>query len=272
MNCLLKVALQPWDSWTPSRKRGHNFFQSLSTGRGGILLNGQNALSVTKIPCWRSPMSSFGLLSALSVLYVFLRFCFFLLCSFLLDLFFSVFVSPLYLVLPSVLFSHFLWIHLFSDLPCCFVFKSAILSFLFSYDSLFLWLYSVCFSLIFCFYSILYSMRHCSLSFTPVYTPFLVRIRWYSLFFLLFFLPAFSLFLYFLSVLSGFFVSFLLLFSLFFFFGSLPVLSFVCYSCSHCLFFVRHSYRVVTTWRWVFLTSRTFFKAKNNIRYILNVD
>ena len=104
MDCLLKVALQPWDSWTPSRKRGHNFFQSLSTGGGGILLNGQNALSVTKITCWRSPMSSSGLLSALSVLHVFLHFCFFLLCSFLLVLFFSVFFSPLYLVLPSVLF------------------------------------------------------------------------------------------------------------------------------------------------------------------------
>ena len=49
-------------------------------------------------------MSSSGLLSALSVLHVFLRFCFFLLCSFLLVLFFSVFFPPLYLVLPSVLF------------------------------------------------------------------------------------------------------------------------------------------------------------------------
>ena len=159
-----------------------------------------------------------------------------------------------------------LCIHLFSGLPCCFLFKSAILSFLFSYDSILSASHLFSVSIQF------YTLYVIALSFTPVYTPCLVRIRWYSLFFLLFFLPAFSLFLYLLSVLSVFFVSFLLLFSLFFFFGSLPVLSFVCYACSHCLFFVRHSYGVVTTWRGVFLTSRTFFKAKNNIRYILNVD
>ena len=153
-----------------------------------------------------------------------------------------------------------LCIHLFSGLPCCFLFKSAILSFLFSYDSILSASHLFSVSIQF------YTLYVIALSFTPVYTPCLVRIRWYSLFFLLFFLPAFSLFLYLLSVLSVFFVS------LFFFFGSLPVLSFVCYSCSHCLFFVRHSYGVVTTWRGVFLTSRTFFKAKNNIRYILNVD
>ena len=138
--------------------------------------------------------------------------------------------SFLFSFLLSILFS----LQFFSLTLCVFTYFLISLAVLFlnllSFFSLFLWLYSVCFSLIFCFYSILYSMRHCSLSFTPVYTPFLVRIRWYSLFFLLFFLPAFSLFLYFLSVLSGFFVFFLLLFSLFFFFGSLPVLSFVCYS------------------------------------------
>ena len=253
----------------PIQKWGHNFFQSLSTGRGEILLNGKNALSVTKILCWRSPMSSSGLLSALSVLYVFLRFCFFLLCSFLLVLFFSVFVSPLYLVLPSVLFSHSLCIHLFSDLLCCFVFKSAILLFSFPMTLFCLLLTYFLFLFNFILYASLFSLFYsCLYTFfgkDPMILPVLSFVFPSCLF-------SFSLF----SFCSFWVFCFLfaLVFIIFLFrFSTSPLFCMLLFTlCSHCLFFVRHSYRVVTTWRGVFLTSRTFFKAKNNIRYILNVD
>ena len=62
-------------------------------------------------------------------------FCSFL-CSFLLSIMFTLLLfSTLFFLFP-VLFSPSLFIHLFSDLRYCFLSKSAILSFLFSYFSI----------------------------------------------------------------------------------------------------------------------------------------
>ena len=85
-----------------------------------------------------------------SLCFLFLRFFYvysiqnYKICCYLLLLFFAVFISPLhsfYRVLFSTLLSipfsvFFLYLFtLFSDLPYCFLFKSVILSFLFSYYS-----------------------------------------------------------------------------------------------------------------------------------------
>ena len=73
-------------------------------------------------------------------IYIALQNIYSLICTNLFSLFPAVFHPPfcpyqLFFLVPF-LFSPSLFIHIFSGLPCCFLFKSAILYFLFSYHSL----------------------------------------------------------------------------------------------------------------------------------------
>ena len=103
------------------------------------------------------------------------------------------FIFLLFFLLPA-LFSPSFFIHLFSDLPCffCFLFKSANLSFLFSYYFIF----SAC-----DFYSIfIQSVLNCYLSSSPLLFNFLLALSLsfftvYSLFYIL----TFFYYYYFLS-------------------------------------------------------------------------
>ena len=174
--------------------------------------------------------------------------------SSLLSILFILLFFPTLLSAPcsvlSVYLSHFIfWSHLlFYFQICC------------PFFSLFLLLYSLCFSLM--VYYVLFNLfSYCdsspfknSLSNTSLllllfslYSFFLIRIQWYFLLSLPFFLSLFSLFLYFLSVFPefcrGFFCFLFVLVSILSLFLLSSLLSFICYYCITVdfLFYILHS-------------------------------